>query len=119
MTPVRTYFVGFTLSSGLTLAAFVIVSEYAKEALSVSSQYLVITLVALAVLQLLVQAMCFLHLSEEEGPRWRLLSFLFALLIISVLVGGTLWIMKSLSHGQTTYREIYKGGAISPQTQND
>jgi cytochrome o ubiquinol oxidase subunit IV len=55
-------------------------------------------LVTLAILQLVVQLMLFLHLGDEPKPRWNLLAFLFAVLVVAIVVGGTLWIMYELSH---------------------
>jgi cytochrome o ubiquinol oxidase operon protein cyoD len=54
----------------------------------------------LAIAQLLVQLFCFLHLGQESKPRWNLVALVFALFIVVVLVGGTLWIMHNLGHGQ-------------------
>ena len=50
-----------------------------------------------AVLQLIVQAACFLGLKSNAEGSWNVLPFLFTLLIIFFLVGGSLWIMYNLS----------------------
>jgi cytochrome o ubiquinol oxidase operon protein cyoD len=55
-----------------------------------------VAFVILALLQLEVQLMFFLHIGHEGKPRWNLIALLFALLVVFILVGGTLWIMNNL-----------------------
>ena len=50
-----------------------------------------------AITQLIVQAICFLGLKSDSEGKWNVLPFLFTLLIIVFLVGGSLWIMHNLS----------------------
>jgi cytochrome o ubiquinol oxidase subunit IV len=54
--------------------------------------------VVLALLQLFVQLVFFLHLGKEASPRWNLLAFSFAAIVVVIVVGGTLWIMYDLDH---------------------
>lgn len=95
MKTLYTYIVGFALSIVLTLVAFLFVEQFL-----LPRGVLVATLVTLAVVQLIAQLVCFLHLGKEKKPRWNLAALVFALLIVAILVGGTLWIMQNLSHGQ-------------------
>jgi len=53
---------------------------------------------AAAVLQVLVHLRYFLHLDASSRMRWNVLALLFALLIMVLIVGGTLWIMTHLSY---------------------
>lgn len=55
-----------------------------------------IILSVLASVQLVVQLLFFLHLGEESKPRWKLLSLIFALIILGIIVFGSLWIMFDL-----------------------
>lgn len=83
---------GFFLSLGLTLVAYYLV---------VSQSFTPLTLLAsisgLAIVQLIVQLIFFLHLNQESSPRWNLLAFIFMFLVIFLLVGGSLWIMYHLN----------------------
>lgn len=119
MTPVMTYIVGFLASTAVTLAAFGAVMGHLDGTIAAPPHVVAAGLILFAVIQLLVQALCFLHLSEEEGPRWRLASFLLALLFTAILIGGTLWIMRTIGHGTPEYREIFEGGEYTPQAQHD
>ncbi|OGT52196.1 MAG: cytochrome o ubiquinol oxidase subunit IV [Gammaproteobacteria bacterium RIFCSPHIGHO2_12_FULL_42_13] len=89
----RSYLIGFILSITLTLMSFSLI-----EVRFITSTYLYISLAALAITQLLVQSICFLGLNYRPESRYNLLSFLFTILIIVILTGGTLWIMFNLDY---------------------
>lgn len=91
-----TYSVGFLSSIILTLVAYaVVVHDIFKD---VWSPFIIaIILSILACTQLVVQLLFFLHLGEEEKPRWKLLSFIFAFIILGIIVFGSLWIMFDLN----------------------
>lgn len=90
------YVVGIILCIVLTLIAFGLVE---KRLLTDTMLY--ITLSALAIVQLLVQSICFLRLNVSKEGRWNLLPFLFTILIIAILVGGSLWIMYNLNYNMS------------------
>ena len=119
MKTVRTYIRGFVFSVALTLAAFGLVFWYLEGTSALSREVLIVLLVALAVAQLFVQLFCFLHLGAEEKPRWNAITLAFAAFVVLVLVGGTMWIMYHLDRGHADLSEVYRGGVISPQTQDD
>lgn len=93
--PVRvsSYVVGFILSIATTLAAYLaVVNEIWP------TGQLIAVIVTLAVVQLIVQLLFFLHLSHEKGTRWKLATFAFAVLVVGILVVGSLWIMHNLNY---------------------
>lgn len=87
----KSYLVGFVSSIFLTIIAFYLV---ATAALPQQTLYCVIG--GLAITQLFVQLVYFLHLNTSSNSSWNLLSFLFTSVIVIVLVVGTLWIMYNL-----------------------
>lgn len=89
----RSYIIGFILALILTNIAFIVVSTK-----TFTGWALVSILAVLAILQLWVQLRFFLHLGRESDSRWNLLMFLFAALVVCILVFGSLWIMKNLSY---------------------
>jgi cytochrome o ubiquinol oxidase operon protein cyoD len=97
------YLSGFLLSLALTLAAFFLVSRH-----TLSHSALVLTIAGLAVLQLLVQLIFFLNLDRERSPRWNLQAALFALTVVVIVAGGSLWIMHNLNYHMTTPSEVNK-----------
>lgn len=91
---VRAYTVGFALSLLVTLVAYAIASGNLAHGWT-----LIYILAGLALLQLFVQLVCFLHLGRESKPRWNLTVFAFAAMVVVIVVFGSLWIMKNLSYG--------------------
>ena len=101
MNTARIYIIGFTLSVLLTLAAFWLVGQ------TFTREVVLVFLVTLAVAQLWVQLICFLHLGREQKPRWHLITFAFAAFIVLVLVGGSIWIMYHLDHQTHDTSEVW------------
>jgi cytochrome o ubiquinol oxidase operon protein cyoD len=87
------YLSGLALCLVLTFMAFGIVEYHVMSAISID-----ITLAVLAIIQLVVQCVFFLRLNTSEEGMWNLLPFLFAILIIGILAGGSLWIMANLNY---------------------
>lgn len=95
----RTYVTGFILSLLLTLSSFGLVAIHvSSEHESLPHEVLIPTIVVLAITQLAVQLMFFLHLGREPKPKLHLVSFLFMLLVITIVVAGSLWIMANLNY---------------------
>ena len=86
------YTIGFVLSLLLSLAAYYYV------VLGGSETWLLPVLGALALIQMTVQLIFFLHLGEEVRPRYRLASFGFMLLVLTIVVVGSLWVMVHLNN---------------------
>lgn len=85
------YIVGFVLSVLTTLLAFIFVVNHVwpKETL----MYVVLII---AVAQLAVQMVFFLHLGQ--GSRWKSVTFWFTLLVVLIIAIGTIWIMHNLNY---------------------
>lgn len=60
--------------------------------------HLAFTLVGLAIVQAIVQLVFFFQISNEEKPRWNLLSLLFTIMVIVIIIGGSMWIMSSVNY---------------------
>jgi len=91
------YVAGFVGSIVPTFIAYILVVHHV-----LSGGWLIAAIVALAAVQLVVQLVCFLHLGHEPNPRWNLLMLGFAVLIIIIIAGGSLWIMYHLNYNMTT-----------------
>lgn len=87
----KSYATGFILSVVLTLISFYLVGTGAFP-----KPQLYIIVGVLALIQLFVQLVFFLHLSTHSKASWNLLSFLFSLMLVLIFVLGTLWIMYHL-----------------------
>jgi cytochrome o ubiquinol oxidase operon protein cyoD len=87
------YIFGFLASVGLTLFAYFSVVNK-----TFSGWTLALIIVSLAVVQLVVQLIFFLHIGDDSRPRWKAITFLFALVILLIIVVGSVWIMHNLNY---------------------
>lgn len=94
------YSLGFIASVVLTMIAYFLVTQSEG-----AGFVLIIAISVLAVLQLIVQLVWFLHLGEEERPRWRTKAFLAMSLTLLIVVIGSIWIMKNLDYNMMPAHE--------------
>jgi cytochrome o ubiquinol oxidase operon protein cyoD len=90
---VRSYVVGLGLAALLTLAAFVVLDTNwvwppAKP----------MALVVLAVAQMGVHLVFFLHVTTGPDNTNNVLALAFGVLVVGLLIFGSIWIMDHLSH---------------------
>ncbi len=106
----QAYTTGFILSVALTLLAYSLTVHHV-----LAGNALILVLASLAMIQLAVQLLFFLHLSQESRPRWRLLIFAFMVMVVAILVFGSVWIMNNLNYNQMspkalkTYMQVNEG----------
>lgn len=101
---VMKYTTGLATALVVTLVAFWVVTGHA-----VIGGWLQVVLIVLALIQLGVQLIFFLHLGDEARPRWQLTAFLFTVIIVLIIVIGSLWIMHNLNYNMS----------MSPQQMDD
>jgi len=90
---VMTYVLGFALSLVLTVLAYaIIVNNLLLGPIAIAA------ILVLAITQFYVQVTLFLHVGQENKPRWNLSAFLFMLLVVFIVVGGSIWIMNNLNY---------------------
>lgn len=89
----KSYITGFILSIALTLAAYFAVVKNLPNALLI--------ILLLAIVQLFVQLIFFLHLNKGSDRGWNLVVLLSTASIILILVVGSLWIMNHLNYNMT------------------
>ena len=87
------YIVGFIASLLLTGVSFALVITRA-----ITGDNLIYALISLALIQAFFQLLCFLHLGQEAKPRWESVIFWFMVLVLSIIVLGTFWIMFDLDN---------------------
>lgn len=88
----RSYFIGLIASLLITSLAFFLVIKF-----EISKTTLIYTLISLALIQAVIHFIFFLHVGQEEKPRYEVYSLLFTLLILVIIVVGSLWIMNDLN----------------------
>lgn len=87
----KSYVIGFMSSIILTIIAFYLVIT---AAFPPKTLYIIIS--GLAIVQLFVQLIFFLHVNTHSKSAWNLLSLVFTLVVVLILVIGSLWIMYNL-----------------------
>jgi len=89
-----TYIVGLVFCIILTLIPFYTVMQH-----NLAHSTTLLVLLVSALLQLWVQIACFLRLNAKTRQgKTNLMSFIFALVVVGVLVGGSMWIMYHLNY---------------------
>lgn len=90
------YAIGFISSVILTVTAYaLVVNENIVR--TWTAPLIAIVISVLASVQLVVQLLFFMHISEDDRPRWKLMTFIFCFVILGIIVGGSLWIMFDLN----------------------
>jgi cytochrome o ubiquinol oxidase operon protein cyoD len=87
------YIIGFILSLVFSLIPYYLVINH-----KLSSSNLLLTILAFAVVQMIVQVTFFLHLGRGPKPNWQLFFFIATIGIILVVVGGSILIINNLHY---------------------
>ncbi|MEI8338651.1 MAG: cytochrome o ubiquinol oxidase subunit IV [bacterium] len=90
----KNYITGFLLALILTLLAYFLVTQK----IYTSYNQIIAIISGLAIVQLFVQLIFFLHLGRESKPRWNVTVFVFAALVVVIIVVGSIWIMNNLNY---------------------
>jgi cytochrome o ubiquinol oxidase operon protein cyoD len=86
----HSYVLGFFLSLMLTVASFWVVM-----AAAVPHSVMLVAIVALCVIQLVVQLAYFLHIGTAPDRRENTAIFVCTGLLITIVVAGSLWVMHN------------------------
>lgn len=89
---ILSYLIGAGLAIGLTLASFL-----ALDTNLIWPPAIPIAIGVLAVAQMGVHLVFFLHISTGPDNTNNVLALAFGILIVSLVVGGSLWIMANLN----------------------
>ncbi len=89
----KSYFIGFVLSVILTAIPFGLVMTEAF-----SSTVTIVCVLIAAAIQVVVHLHYFLHMDTSSGQRETVVSFVFTVLILAIIIGGSMWIMANLDH---------------------
>lgn len=100
---VRGYVVGLGLAALLTAASF-----YVAGTGLIWAPGIPVALIALAVGQMGVHLVFFLHVTSGPDNTNNVLALAFGVLIVALVLVGTLWIMANLSHDMMPMDELMK-----------
>jgi len=100
---VKSYLIGFVLSVILTAVPFGLVMDPAHHGFTAAT--VLAAILALAVVQVFVHIVYFLHMDRSAEQRWNVLAFSFTILILVIVVAGSVWIMhnatSNMEHAMT------------------
>ena len=98
----KSYIIGFILSIVLTLAAYIPVWIHVSTHHEMVSHVTIMwIIIPLAFVQLIVQLLFFLHLGQEEKPRWKLAMLISFFSIVIIVVIASIWIMTHLNYNMS------------------
>ncbi|HEX4095607.1 MAG TPA: cytochrome o ubiquinol oxidase subunit IV [Caulobacteraceae bacterium] len=97
----RGYVIGFILALGLTAASF----YFAKSTL-VWQPSIPALLVVLAIAQMGVHLVFFLHITTGPDNTNNVLALAFGVLIVFLIIAGSLWIMANLNAHMATMSQV-------------
>ena len=95
------YVVGSALATGLSVAAFVLPSTGL-----VYAPALPVALVVMAVAQMGVHLVFFLHITTGPDNTNNVLALAFGVLIVFLIMAGSLWIMANLNHNMPAMTQV-------------
>ncbi|MGI4953713.1 MAG: cytochrome o ubiquinol oxidase subunit IV [Janthinobacterium lividum] len=98
---VVSYLAGFALAVGLTITSFVVAGTSLVWGPSIP-----VALFVLAIAQMGVHLVFFLHLTTGPDNVNNVMALAFGLLIVILLIGGSLWIMGHLNHNMMPMNQI-------------
>jgi cytochrome o ubiquinol oxidase operon protein cyoD len=87
------YLTGFILSVILTAIPFWLVMGHVLP----TSQMTALAIMGLAVIQILVHMIFFLHMNARSEGGWTLLALIFTLVLVVITLSGSLWVMYHLN----------------------
>jgi len=88
----RDYAIGFVLSVVLTAIPFGLVMSGA-----LSAPVTAAIIMALAVAQIVVHMVFFLHMTPKAEGGWSLTSLVFTIIVVAIMLAGSLWVMHNLN----------------------
>jgi|HubBroStandDraft_5_1064220.scaffolds.fasta_scaffold00118_10 cytochrome o ubiquinol oxidase operon protein cyoD len=111
---VRSYVLGLALAIALTVASFWVARTHILYGPSIP-----VALVALAVAQMGIHLVFFLHITTAPDNTNNVLALALGILIVFVLVFGTVWVMAHMNHNMMPHMTSMEAPLAAPSPQNE
>ena len=98
---IRGYLIGLALATLITIVAF-----FVSQTTLVWQPSIPIALTVLAIAQMGVHLVFFLHITTGAESSNNVLALAFGLLVVFLLLVGSLWIMTNLNHNMMTMDQL-------------
>ena len=89
----KSYMIGFVLSIILTAIPFWLVMGDVLD----SKLFTAVLVMAIAVVQIVVHMIYFLHMNTRSEGGWTMMALIFTLVIVGIAIAGSLWVMHHLN----------------------
>ena len=89
----KSYMIGFVLSVILTAIPFWLVMGDVLD----SKLFTAVLVMAIAVVQIVVHMIYFLHMNTRSEGGWTMMALIFTLIIVGIAIAGSLWVMHHLN----------------------
>ena len=99
------YTVGFLLSVVLTAIPFWLVM-----ANPMGAQATALIVMALAVVQIVVHMIFFLHMNRRAEGGWSIMALLFTVVIVVIALSGSLWVMYHMNSNMMPAQDMSQMG---------
>jgi cytochrome o ubiquinol oxidase operon protein cyoD len=90
----KDYATGFLLAGVLTAIPFWLVMSHSLGDGAATAA----VVMGLAMVQVVVHMVCFLHMNRKSEHGWTLLALLFTALLLVIVLSGSIWVMHHLDH---------------------
>ncbi len=97
----RGYTIGYVSAIALTIAAFTVATSTGMAPFSIES-----ALAVLAIAQMLVHLIFFLHINTAPVQKTNILAFTATMLTIAIVVIGSMWIMSHLNRNMIPMNQL-------------
>jgi len=97
----RGYIIGYLAAIALTIAAFAAAPSTSMAPFSIKA-----ALAVLAIAQMLVHLIFFLHINTAPAQKTNIMAFAATMLIIAIVVIGSMWIMGHLNHNMVPMNRL-------------
>ena len=98
---IQSYLIGLVLATLLTVAAF-----YVLDTPLIWGPAIPAALVVLAIAQIGVHLVFFVHITTAPDNTNNLLALAFGVLIVALVIGGSLWVMYHLNQNMLPMNQI-------------
>ncbi len=107
----RGYLTGFVLAAILTVIPFWLVMGHVMP----NKQLLILVILALAIVQIFVHIVYFLHLDTRSEAGWNMMAFIFTAVLVIIVLGASIWVMYNENVNMMPMSPQYQQHPISHQ----
>ena len=111
----RGYLTGFVLAAILTVIPFWLVMGHAIA----NKPLLILIILVLAVVQIFVHIVYFLHLDTRSEAGWNMMAFIFTAVLVIIVLGASIWVMYNENVNMMPMSPQYQQHSASQQPTGD